>query len=55
LDVKTKPTEELTEAVEVIEEIDEEEQIQDEVGRPFPPCDSATQLENSSNALTPKL
>ena len=26
-----KPTEELTEAVEVVEEVDEEEQIQDEV------------------------
>ena len=31
LEVKTKPTEELTETVEVVEEVDEEEQIQDEV------------------------
>jgi AdoMet-dependent rRNA methyltransferase SPB1 len=35
LDVKTKHTEELTEAVEVTEEADEEQQIQDEVGRQF--------------------
>jgi len=32
LDVKNKPTEELTETVEVVEEVDEEQQIQDEVG-----------------------
>ncbi len=29
--MKTKPAEELTETVEVIEEVDEEAQIQDEV------------------------
>nr|VWO94241.1 Uncharacterized protein [Ganoderma boninense] len=33
LEVKTKPTEELTETVEVVEEADEEEQIQDELER----------------------
>jgi AdoMet-dependent rRNA methyltransferase SPB1 len=31
LDVKTKPAEELTETVEVVEEVDEEQVIQDEV------------------------
>ncbi|KAI0652193.1 Spb1 C-terminal domain-containing protein [Trametes meyenii] len=33
LEVKTKPTEELTETVEVTEEVDEEEQIQEELER----------------------
>ncbi|KAF9787184.1 FtsJ-domain-containing protein [Thelephora terrestris] len=33
LDVKTKPTEELTETVEVTEEVDEEQQIQEELER----------------------
>jgi hypothetical protein len=33
LDVKTKLTEELTETVDVTEEVDEEQQIQGEVGR----------------------
>lgn len=32
LDVKTKHAEELTETVEVVEEVDEEEAIQNEVG-----------------------
>ena len=34
--MKTKHAEELTETVEVTEEVDEEQQIQDEVGRRFP-------------------
>ncbi|PVF97608.1 FtsJ-domain-containing protein [Serendipita vermifera] len=33
LDVKTKPTEELTDKVEIIEEVDEDEQIQEELER----------------------
>lgn len=33
--MKTKPAEELTETVEVVEEADEEEQIQDEVRLPL--------------------
>lgn len=31
LDVKTKPTEELTETVEIVEEVDEDQAIQEEV------------------------
>ena len=36
LDVKTRPTQELTETIEVTGEVDEEQQIQEEVGYHFP-------------------
>lgn len=39
--MRTRPAEELTETVEVTEEVDDEQQIQDEVGRPLLQCDLA--------------